>query len=351
MMEKKLRVVHYLNQFFAQIGSEDKAEVGPQIKDGLIGPGRALQQALGEHGEIVATIFCGDNYFAEHEEQAIEHLIQRMAEYKPDLLIAGPAFESGRYGIACGAICQAAQQRLSIVAVAGMDEDNVGASLYRKNIYIINSGATIARMVPTLQRMAALGVKLARHEAIGRPESEGYLPRGIKRNEFAAKPPAERAVDMLLAKLRGEKFISEIAPPKFAGGKPAAPLRDLSSSVIALVTDGGLVPEGNPDNIEPGRPTRFTTIPVAGVSSLDADKYDAVHSGYDTAIANRDPNRLVPLDTMRDLEREGVIGKLHEFVHSTGGAHAAVENAMVIGKDIARRLKAAGVTGVILTST
>ena len=206
-------------------------------------------------------------------------------------------------------------------------------------------------MVPTLQRMAALGVKLARREAIGKPENEGYLARGIKRNEFAAKPPAERAVDMLLAKLRGDEFHSEIAPPKFAGSKPAAPLRDLKSAVIALVTDGGLVPEGNPDNIEPGRPTRFTTIPVTGVNSLDADKYDAVHSGYDTAIANRDPNRLVPLDTMRELEREGVIGKLHEFVHSTGGAHAAVENATNIGKDIAQRLKAAGVTGVILTST
>jgi len=91
-MNKKVRVVHYLNQFFAQIGGEDKAEVGPQIKDGLIGPGRALQQALGEHGEIVATIFCGDNYFAEHQAQTIDQLIQRMAEYKPDLLIAGPAF-------------------------------------------------------------------------------------------------------------------------------------------------------------------------------------------------------------------------------------------------------------------
>ena len=169
-------------------------------------------------------------------------------------------------------------------------------------------------MAPTLQRMAALGVKLVRREAIGKPENEGYLARGIKRNEFAAKPPAERAVDMLLAKLRGDEFHSEIAAPQFSGSKPAAPLTNLKSAVIALVTDGGLVPEGNPDNIEPGRPTRFTTIPIAGVTSLTADKYDAVHSGYDTAIANRDPNRLVPLDTMRDLEREGVFGKLHEFV-------------------------------------
>src|SRR5262245_17478225 len=134
-MNTKIRIVHYLNQFFAQIGGEDKADVGPQARDGLIGPGRALQQALGEHGEVVATIFCGDNYFSEQREQAIDTLIQVMAEYKPDLLIAGPAFESGRYGIACGAICQAAQKRLGIAAVAGMDEGNVGASLYRKTVY------------------------------------------------------------------------------------------------------------------------------------------------------------------------------------------------------------------------
>lgn len=350
-MPEKIRVVHYLNQFFAQIGGEDKADVGLEFKDGPVGPGRALQQALGDNGEVVATVYCGDNYFAEHQEEVVDNICRRIPEYKPDLLIAGPAFESGRYGIACGAICQAVQQQVGIASVAGMAEESVGANLFQKNVYIVNSGVSIARMVPTLQRMAALGVKLAHGQPVGKPVDEGYLPRGIKRNEFAAKPPAERAVDMLLAKLRGEKFTSEIAPPKFAGSKPAAPLRELSSSIIALVTDGGLVPEGNPDKIEPGRPTRFTTIPIAGVNSLDADKYDAVHSGYDTAFANRDPNRLVPLDTMRELERDGVIGKLHEFVHSTGGAHAAVENATTIGKDIARRLKAAGVTGVILTST
>lgn len=350
-MNEKIRVVHYLNQFFAQVGGEEKADVGPQIQAGLLGPGRALQQALGESAEVVATIYCGDNHFAEHQEQVLDELIGRIAGYKPDLIVAGPAFESGRYGIACGAICQAAQQRLGIAAVAGMDEDNVAKNLFQKSVYMVNSGVSIARMVPTLQRMAALGLKLAQGQPLGKPADDGYLPRGIKRNEFAAKPPAERAVDMLLAKLRGDNFTSEIAPPKFAGGKPAAPLRDLRSAVIALVTDGGLVPEGNPDKIEPGRPTRFTTIPVAGINSLDADKFDAVHSGYDTAFANRDPNRLVPLDAMRELERDGVIGKVHEFVHSTGGAHAAVENAVRIGKEIANQLKAAGVTGVILTST
>jgi glycine reductase len=199
--------------------------------------------------------------------------------------------------------------------------------------------------------MATLGLKLVRGAPLGKPEEEGYIPRGIKRNEFAAKPPAERAVDMLLAKIRSAPFKSEIPAPQFQHIKPAGAIRELSSAVIALVTDGGLVPEGNPDRMEPGRPTRFATIPIEGVDRLDARDYDVVHSGYDTASANQDPHRLVPLDVMRQLERERVVGKVHEFIHTTGGAHAAVENATRIGEGIAGRLKSAGVDGVILTST
>ena len=350
-MAEKIRVVHYLNQFFAQTGGEEKADIGPGFKEGPIGPGRALQQSLAGNGEVVATLFCGDNYFAEKAEEATKELLRQMIRYTPHLLIAGPAFESGRYGVACGAICKAAQERLGIYAVAGMDQENAGAALYCKNVYIINSGDSIVRMVPTLQRMVAVGVKLLQGTPLGRPEEEGYIPRGIKRNAFAAKPPAERAVDMLLTKIRGEPFKSEIAAPQFHHIKPASALRDLSSAVIALVTDGGLVPEGNPERMEPGRPTRFTTIPVDGIDRLDPKQFDVVHSGYDTAFANQDPHRLVPLDVMRELEQQGIIGKLHESIHATGGAHAAVENATRIGQGIADRLKSGGVTGVILTST
>ena len=267
-MTEKIRVVHYLNQFFAQIGGEEKADICPGFKEGPTGPGRALQQALAGHGEVVATLFCGDNYFAEHAEEATEELLRQMALCKPHLLIAGPAFESGRYGVACGAICQTAQERLGIYAVTGMDQENVGAALYCKNVYIINSGDSIVRMLPTLQRMVAVGTKLVQGKPLGRPEEEGYIPRGVKRNAFADKPPAKRAVDMLLAKIRGEPFKSEIAAPQFQHIKPATALRDLSSAVIALVTDGGLVPEGNPERMEPGRPTRFTTIPVEGINRV-----------------------------------------------------------------------------------
>ena len=53
-MGEKIRVVHYLHQFFAQIGGEEKADIGPGFKEGPMGPGRALQQTLGQQGEVVA---------------------------------------------------------------------------------------------------------------------------------------------------------------------------------------------------------------------------------------------------------------------------------------------------------
>jgi len=43
-----LKVVHYINQFFGQIGGEDKADTPPLVKEGPVGPGLALQQALGD---------------------------------------------------------------------------------------------------------------------------------------------------------------------------------------------------------------------------------------------------------------------------------------------------------------
>ena len=69
MAEKKLRVVHYLNQFFGQIGGEEKATTGFMVKEGPVGPGLALQKELGDRAEIVATVICGDDYFAGNPEQ------------------------------------------------------------------------------------------------------------------------------------------------------------------------------------------------------------------------------------------------------------------------------------------
>jgi len=346
-----LRVVSFVNQFFGQLGGEEKAGAGPQVIDGAIGAARAVQQALGDAGTVVATVICGDNYAAEHANRAISELVALVAAQKPDLLVAGPAFLAGRYGVACGALCAAVQAELKIPAVTGMHAENPGVELYRRRVYTVETGAEATRMLAEVKRLVALGLKLARGEAVGTPAAEGYFPRGVTRNVVAGASAADRAVAMLLDKLAGRPVATEVPRPAFPPVPPPRLVKTLEGATIALVTDGGLVPRGNPDAIEALNATRYGAYSIEGKSSLDAAQYDNPHRGYDTTWVKQDPHRLVPVDVARELEQAGAIGKLHETVYSTVGVATTLAQSARMGREIAEKLKEAGVDAVILTST
>jgi len=346
-----LKVVHYLNQFFGGIGGEDKAHVGPQISLGPTGPGRAIRNALSDQGEVIATIVCGDNYFVEKTEEATEEVIRLLSPYKPDVVIAGPAFEAGRYGIACGTVCKVVQDKLGIPAVTGMFRENPGVGLFSKDVYIVQTGDSVRTMADAISKMVSIARRLVSNQEIGEPNEEGYFPRGIVRNERVDKNAADRAVDMVLAKIKGEPFEPELELPKFDRVKPAVAIKDLASAKVALVTDGGLVPKGNPENMESGKSTRFAAYSIKGLDSLSPKDFEANHTGYDTVFVDQDPNRLVPLDVTRDLEKEGIIGSLNNKIYATAGVATSLDNAQRIGRGIAEKLKADKVDAVILTST
>jgi len=351
MADKKYRVVHYLNQFYAGIGGEAKANIPPLIKEGVVGPGVPLQQALGEEGEIIATVICGDSYFAENIETAAEKVVESVSSHAPDVFVAGPAFNAGRYGIACGAACSAVSKNLGIPVVTAMYEENPALELYRKEVYIIPTANSVRGMKDAIPNMAGFVRKLGLGQSIGLPDEEGYFPRGIRVNQFADRTGAERAVDMLLAKLKGEPFQTEYLMPTFEQIPPSPAIKDLTSATIALVTSGGIVPLGNPDRIEAASASKFVEYNIAKVDDLTAGAYQTCHGGYDPTYANEDPDRVLPLDAMRTLEKDGTIGRLHHLYYVTVGNATSVANAQKFGKEIAERLKEAGVGGVVLTST
>ena len=67
----KIKVVHYINQFFAQIGGEEKADYPAELRVGeVVGPGMALMQQFKDEAEIVATIVCGYSYLNENLDKA-----------------------------------------------------------------------------------------------------------------------------------------------------------------------------------------------------------------------------------------------------------------------------------------
>jgi glycine reductase len=232
-----------------------------------------------------------------------------------------------------------------------MYEENPGVDLFHRDVYIVRTGNSVRTMNEAVTDMIGLALKLVSGQAIGKPSEDHYVPRGVIVNETSDRTGAERAVAMLLDKVRGRPFESEVSQPKYDRITPAPPLGDISAAVIALVTDGGLVPRGNPDRIESASATHFGRYSLKGLTRLRPEDYDVAHSGYDAVFVRQDPNRLVPLDVMRELERERAFGRLHDFYYATTGVATTVEIARKMGRAIAAELRDAGVSGVILTST
>ena len=344
------RVVHYINQFFANIGGEEMAHIAPELREGKVGPGLAFETAWKGEAVIVNTIICGDSYFAEHEKEAKEQVLNWVKEIKPDLFIAGPAFNAGRYGYACANIALEVQTELGIPVLTGMYKENPGADMKDKILVVetANSAAGMRKAAPT---MAKLGMKLMKGEELGASIEEGYLPNGIRKNFFEKERGAKRAVKMLLAKLNDQPFVTEFPMPDFDRVEPGKAIADMSKAIVALCTSGGTVPKGNPDHIESSSASHYGEYDIEGIDTLTADAWETAHGGYDPVYANDEPNRVLPVDVLRQMEREGKIGKLHRYFYTTVGNGTAVASSKKFAAEYAQKLLKAGVHAVIMTST
>jgi glycine reductase len=349
-MSGPLRVVHYVNQFFGGIGGENQAHVGVTVRAGAVGPGRALETALGDGARVEATIICGDNFANEHADDVTRAIAAELDRLKPDVLVAGPAFGSGRYGLACALACKIARAR-GVAAITAMHPENPGASGARREIYIVPTGLSVTSMPAALEALAPLARRLGRGEALGPAELDGYLPQGRRRVYDRERPGYQRALDMLLDKLHGRPYRSEVPYAAPERVPPAPPIADLSRARIALVTTGGLVRKGNPDKQVAANAVRYHRHTVAELESLSPTEWEAYHAGYFNHIVNTNPNYILPLSFLRDLESQHRIGGVFDHIYALPGVSTPVHVAVQLGKSIAEELKAGGVDGALLVAT
>lgn len=344
------KVLFYTNQFFGQIGGEEYAYQEPFAEQGARGNAAAFVPLL-KDAQIVSTIVCGDNYYAENMDTVKAFIKKQVEEQKPDLVIAGPAFNAGRFGIACGDICSYLKKEFGIMAITGLFEENPAVEMYRKDIYILKVGKSAAAMRKAVKLMAGFANKLLLGEEIGLPKEEEYYAMGKRVNVFHEKNGAQRAMDMLLKKLSGEAYETELEISTYENVEPAKALDQLEGKKIALCTSGGIVAFGNPDHMPAATAKFYKEYSVEGSDKLEAGAFESVHAGYDPVYANQDPNRVAPLDVLRLMEKEGKIGSVYPYLVSTTGNSTSVADATRMGVEIGEKLKKEGVDGVILTST
>ena len=348
----ELKAVCYINQFYAGLGGEEMAHEGLHVYEGAKGPGVGLEGLWGGEMKVVKTIAVGDNFFNTDESYVSirDELISLVKEAAPDVIVAGPAFNAGRYGVACGKFCELMRTQLHIPTVSSMFPSNPAVEMYVRNLYILEGPETAAGMRNALPPLAKLALKLAKREKIQRAAVEGYIPTGRRNNELDEKSAAERVVDLWLKKYHKQPYRTEIPLRKVAKIPPAPAIRDASNLKFALITTGGLVPKGNPDKIRQYSATSYGTYAI-DPATFNTENYESVHGGYDTTLVNQNIQRLIPYKAAMQLQKDGVIGEVAQYFLSTCGIGTNVGMAMKLGADMAAQLKKDGVQAVILTST
>ena len=118
-----------------------------------------------------------------------------------------------------------------------------------------------------------------------------------------------------------------------------------------MVTTGGLVRKGNPDKQVSANAVRYHRHAVAELKSLSPREWEAYHAGYFNHIVNSNPNYILPLSFLRDLEGQGRIGKVHGHIYALPGVSTPVAVSAGHGRSIAADLQAAGVDGALLVAT
>ena len=345
-----MRVLHYVNQFFGGIGGEEQAGLAPEVREGPVGPGRLFNEILGDGHSVVATLICGDNFFQEQKDVAIAAVKQALNDIKPDIVVAGPAFVSGRYGIACAEVAKIAQEA-GIPALAGMNAENPAGPMYSPQIYISATGPSPASMELALRGMAKLATKLAAGEEIGPAGDEGYLPRGIRKLGYRDEPGYLRAVNMLVMKLNGEPIHSEVPYQPLDKVEPAPAITNMKGATIALASTGGLIRVGNPDKQPASNSRSFLRIDVEDLKELSPNDFDAYHGGYFNEISSNNPNYILPLSYVRELEEQGELGSIHPTVYALAGVGTPVAECRRMGQEIGEELAKAGVDGCLLVAT
>ena len=345
-MSKK-RIVHYLNNFYGGIGGEDKANIPPEKRDGIVGPGQGLQKELGDVAEVVGTIICGDSYFNENLESCSAAVLDMIKSFKPDVVVVGPGFNAGRYGMACGTVAKLVDENLGIPVVGGLYAENPGLEIYKRHGYFVPTGDSAPSMRTAIPAMAEIVKKLCAGEEI----TEGYVEKGLRVNFFAPERGSKRAVDMLLKKIAGETFKTEYPMPAFDRVVPQPAIKDIKKAKIALVSSGGPVPKGNPDKIEASSASKYGKYSLVDIVNFDETNGETAHGGYDPVYANLDLDRVLPVDVLKEMVKAGEIGSLHDYWYATVGNGTAVASSKKFASAIAEDLLADKVDGVILTST
>lgn len=134
-----MKVLMIFDQIQAGMGGKENANLALGGKMMPMGSASMLEPALkAEDGKVIATIYCGDEFFLENEEEVTRKVVGMTKKINPDVVICGPAFNYEGYAKMCAKLAKAIEGELNIPTVAAMSQENEETiSIFKELINIV----------------------------------------------------------------------------------------------------------------------------------------------------------------------------------------------------------------------
>lgn len=163
-----VKVLLVLNHVQAGMGSDENADLPPAGKKSIIGPGKMMEPYFKEmDGEIVATLYCGDLYYQNNEEEVKKKFVAMAKKLSPDVVVCGPALHYPNFGEMAGGLAEEINNKSDIPAFAAMSLENPATEKYKDKVIVVKTpkkgGIGLNQSIENICKMA---VKLAEKENV-----------------------------------------------------------------------------------------------------------------------------------------------------------------------------------------
>lgn len=120
-----MRVLLFFDQVQAGAGGKEKPNVELAVEKGGIGSYTMFKQYLDEvGGNVLATMYCGDGYFFDNEEEVKRKVTGLVNKLEADVVLCGPCFNYENYAHMSAILAKEIEEKTEAKAVAMLSKEN-----------------------------------------------------------------------------------------------------------------------------------------------------------------------------------------------------------------------------------
>ena len=120
-----MKIVMIFDQGLAGAGGKSNPNQELAIAKGGIGSALMLKPHFDKvSANIVATLYCGNEYFLKNEREVVIKMTKMVEKIKPDMVVCGPCFNFEDYALMSAEIAKSIEENTDINVVAMMSKEN-----------------------------------------------------------------------------------------------------------------------------------------------------------------------------------------------------------------------------------